>query len=483
MYKSIIQNTLKSCSKSSKIYKNVLGHNIVNRYYSSNNNDNGASPTGSDHRAQGKGKEIVLSFDKSDMSQFPRTINKVNKKYPITEFEKYLQDVTKVKGPMSVDTFIREVLTNPKFGYYMNRDVFGKGGDFVTAPEISNLFGEILGIWCVATWEQMGRPKKLNIVEMGPGRGTLMKDILRSTKVFKDFYSAISVYMLEASPALKKIQKEKLLYFKDPAINFDDKTVGKTPEGVKITWVSRLDDVPDTTPTLFLAQEFYDALPIHVFRFSKDLNTWCEVLVDEDITASNDYHLRFVQSRGSTAMATAVKNYLPEFGIDGYQVELGVAGLAISQLISKRIEKSGGAALIIDYGYDKIVKNSLQAIRNHEFVELLDKPGSADLSVWVDFQTLRRCVKMMKNKTTAIGPVDQGIFLKECGIEPRLMNLLDKLDSKEKMEELILGYKRLVDPAEMGTTYKVITICDKSIVPVGFSTAKSYDDEDLMLDK
>ncbi|KAM9998307.1 hypothetical protein ACTFIY_007976 [Dictyostelium cf. discoideum] len=470
-----ITSTSTSSSSSSSFVNNSLSYTTT-----SNENDIKDKSEEHDHRAKGKGRELLLSFDKSGLAQFPKQVFK-NRKYPITDFEKYLQDITKVRGPMSIDTFIKEVLTNPKYGYYMNKDVFGKGGDFITAPEVSQLFGEMIGIWCVATWEAMGKPKKLQIVEMGPGRGTLMKDILRSTKVFKEFYDSISVHLVEASPANKKTQKQNLLYFKDKAINFDHKTIGETPNGIKVTWVGKLEEVPTDIPTLFLAQEFFDALPIHVFRFSREKNDWCEVLVDEDITEHGEYYLRFVQSKGPTLMTTAVKHLLPEFGLEGYQVELGLAGLAISQQIANRIDKSGGAALIIDYGYDKIVKSSLQAIRDHEFVDILDKPGTADLSVWVDFQTIRKTVKLLKNKSTAIGPVDQGIFLKEMGIEHRLAQIGRKLDSNEKFEELVMGYKKLVDPKEMGTTYKVITICDKNIAPIGFSTSKTYDDEDLMI--
>eukprot|EP01132_Coremiostelium_polycephalum_P000630 gene630-781_t len=419
-----------------------------------------------DHRAKGKSREITISVDKSNLSQFPKSVHTKS---------------TKVKGPFTMDVFIKEVLTNPKYGYYMNKDVFGRGGDFITAPEISQLFGEMIGIWCVATWESMGKPKKLQLVEFGPGRGTLMSDLLRSTKVFKEFYSSItSVQMVETSPTLTNIQKEKLLYFKDKAIGNENINNGKTPNEISIHWNKSIDTVPEDIPSLYIAQEFFDALPINVFHFSKSKG-WVEVLVDEDITEQGPYHLRFVLSNQPTALSKAVHYLLPEFGVDGYQIELGLRGLSIAQLISQRIAKHSGAALIIDYGYDKTIKSSLQAIRNHEFVDLLDNPGSSDLSVWVDFSSIRKYVKHLKNGTTSIGPVDQGIFLKEMGIEPRFAQLAGKLDSEEKFEELLKGVQKLVDPAEMGTTYKVLTIIDKKLQPIGFSTAKEYDDEDLML--
>ncbi|KAF2078047.1 hypothetical protein CYY_000685 [Polysphondylium violaceum] len=458
------------------------GNDNTNNNNNNNNNDknNDSTTTATlDHRATGDVKAVSVSFDKTNMSQFPTTIH-TKKKYPITELEKHLTTIAKVRGPFPVDTLIKEVLTNPKYGYYMNKDVFGQGGDFITAPEISQLFGEMIGIWCVSTWEQMGKPEKFQIVELGPGRGTLMSDLLRCTKVFKEFYAALAgVHMVEASPALRKLQKEKLLYFRDDALKNDAVMTGKTPHEISVTWNQRLEQVPQGLPTLFVAQEFFDALPIHIFQFNKDKG-WCEVMVDEDITYGGPYHLRFVLSKGPNSLVKAIEHLLPEFGVDGYQVELGLAGLAIAQEMSSRIEKSGGAAVIIDYGYDKIIKNSLQAIRDHKFVDILDKPGSADLSVWVDFQTLRKCVKLMKNSTTAIGPVDQGIFLKEMGIEHRLVQIANKEQSQSKVEELVQGYKKLVDPQEMGSTYKVITISSKSITPVGFSTAKEYEDEDFM---
>eukprot|EP01133_Synstelium_polycarpum_P014242 gene14242-16806_t len=380
------------------------------------------------------------------------------------------------EGPFSVDSLIKECLTNPKYGYYMNKDVFGVGGDFITAPEVSQLFGEMIGIWCVATWESMGCPTKLQIVECGPGRGTLMSDILRSTKVFKDFYKAIDVHMVEVSPHLRKMQKTKLLYFKD---DVEGATRGKTPEGINVTWHDNIDTVPKV-PTLFIAQEFFDALPINVFKFSK--GKWSEVLVDEDIGRDGPYHLRFVMSNGPTLMTNAIQYLLPEFGVEDYTVELGIAGLGIAQKMALRINEHSGAALIIDYGQDKAVSNSLQAIRNHEFVDLLDRPGSADLSSWVDFSAIRKCTKHLKKENvTAVGPVDQGIFLKEMGIEHRLERLAKKLGDESKLEELAKSYHKLVGPDEMGTTYKAIVIIDKKLTPVGFSTAKPYEDEDLMI--
>ncbi|EGG15384.1 DUF185 family protein [Cavenderia fasciculata] len=429
-----------------------------------------------DHRAEGKGKELSIAIDRSGLAKFPTSVHTHEKKKPITEFEKYLQSIAQVRGPFPVDTLMKECLTNPKYGYYMNRDVFGRGGDFITAPEISQLFGEMLGIWCVATWESMGKPSKLQIVECGPGRGTLMHDILRSTKVFKDFYQSIEVHMVEVSTHLKSMQKTRLLYYRDDK---PEASQGKSPEGINITWHQSIDTVPNG-PTLYIGQEFLDALPINVFQFTK-AKGWCEVMVDEDISKDGPHHLRFVLSNGPTAMTKAVQYLLPEFGVEGYTVELGVAGLGISQKIALRIAEHSGAALFIDYGKDKILNNSLQAIRNHKFVDILDKPGSADLSTWVDFSAIRKCIKHLKKDVTSVGPVDQGIFLKEMGAEHRLQRLVGKIDEKSKIEELAKSYHKLVSPDEMGTTYKVITILDKKLEPVGFATAKSYDDEELML--
>ncbi|KYQ99749.1 DUF185 family protein [Tieghemostelium lacteum] len=476
------------CSQKSFYTTSNNNHNI-----SDINNDK-TTDNVKDHRAKGESKELKLSFDTSDLSQFPKEIHTKNKKYPITEFEKYLHTVSKLRGPFPIDTFMRECLTNPRFGYYMNKDVFGKGGDFITAPEISQLFGEMVGIWCVSTWEKMGKPKSLRLVEFGPGRGTLMSDLLRSTRVFKDFQDALKqeragVYLIEASPHNRQSQKTKLLYFKEDALKSEVVNSGKTPSDISVHWKNTLDEVPEDigVPTLYIAQEFFDALPVNMFQFSKSRG-WCEILVDEDITKDSPYHLRFVLSNGPNAMVATIqqKQLLPEFGVDGYQMELGVSGMGIAQKISQRIDTSGtGAAIIIDYGYDKVIKNSLQAIRDHQFVDLFDKPGTSDLSVWVDFQSLRRCIKRLKNQTTSIGPVDQGIFLKELGIEHRAMAIaqnLEKENQPEKVEELVKGYQKLVDPVEMGTTYKVLTITHKSIEPYGFSTAKSYDDEDLMIE-
>ncbi|GAM17505.1 hypothetical protein SAMD00019534_006800, partial [Acytostelium subglobosum LB1] len=451
-------------------------------YYSTDNNnkvDNNKDDVASklSKRSQ-QAKEYSFSVDKSGLKRFPATVHTNEKKYAITEFEKYLQTNAQVRGPFSIDTLIKECLTNPKYGYYMNKDVFGKGGDFITAPEISQLFGEMIGIWCVATWESMGRPPRLQLVELGPGRGTLMHDILRSTKVFKDFYKAISCHMVEVSPHLSKMQRTKLLYFKDDK---EGAVSGKTPEDISVTWHESIDQVPNNTPSLYIAQEFFDALPINVFKFSKQKG-WCEVLVDEDITKDGPYHLRFVLSPGPTMMSNAIQYLLPEFGVEDFTVELGVAGLGIAQKIALRIQQHSGAALIIDYGQDKSMQNSLQAIRNHEFVDILDHPGTADLSSWVDFAAIRKCIKHLKKDVTAIGPVDQGIFLKEMGIDHRIEKIAKNLEKDvTKLEDLAKSYYKLVSPEEMGSSYKVITILDKKLSPIGFSTAKSYDDEDMMI--
>ncbi|RLN74586.1 hypothetical protein BBJ28_00014678 [Nothophytophthora sp. Chile5] len=423
-----------------------------------------------------------------------------------------LRSMIEVKGPLTVSEFMQRALSHPDHGYYMKKDVFGSKGDFTTAPEISQMFGELIAVWCVATWQQMGMPTAIKIVEMGPGRGSLMSDFLRAAKSFPPFYQAIELHMVDISPAMQKIQQETLKC--EPV---DDK---KAPEntmrlpdgGPTVRWHQDFANVPHG-PSLMIAQELFDALPVHQFEYTE--RGWCERLVDIDFEDGED-HFRFVLSPGATPATrvyigrekifdpTAV---LPPIsrsnltGVDdlenmsgsmdrviqrldvadvagtpvrtaeaqvGDRIEISPVGIALVQDMAKRISQSGGGALIVDYGHDHPSELSLRGIKDHKFVSVLREPGDVDLSIDVDFATLRRFATE-EPKVKSSGPVGQGTFLKNMGIEHRLAMLMQNTDSEEMQQELFSAYERLVEPDQMGTIFKAMALTQEDIgEPVGF---------------
>lgn len=461
----------------------------------------------------------------------------------------HLASIIKFRGgPITMAEYMHEALTHQEYGYYMNRDVFGKGGDFITSPEISQVFGELMGVWAVSTWQQMGRPSSVNLVELGPGRGTLMADLLRGTASFKDFVAAATVHMVEVSPTLRKIQRAKLQCgdsdVKDggddsgvvamaglprvPANPFSpgaDKgaheghsrisaaDLGMAPRdsgisginGCAIEWHDTLDTVR-AGPTVIIAHEFFDAMPVH--QFQRTERGWCERLVTTAGTPTSDptpageagatgeaehvkiprveaRNLQMVLSPGTTPaghmMIPRRLRDVPDAVREGIrELEVSPRSLAIWERIAERIEEHGGAALAIDYGEEGPLGNTLQGIRGHEFCHVLDDPGDADLSAYVDFGALRQVSTDRGGKVECYGPVTQQALLMSLGIGERLAHLAENADSEEQVERLVAGCERLVGgntgdttaedtPPGMGIRYKAIAMVSKGVGrPVGF---------------
>lgn len=285
-----------------------------------------------------------------------------------------------MRGPLTVAEYMRLALGHPAFGYYMKGDVFGKEGDFTTSPEISALFGELLGIWCIATWEQMGRPERFHLAEIGPGRGSLMDDLLRAARRFPAFYDAMcGVHFVETSPALQEVQKEKLECHQVGDFEY------ATKDGKPVSWYEMFTAVPPDAPLLLVAQELFDALPVHQFQMT-DRGEWRERLIDVN-TDEGRNHLRFVLSPGTTpgliqfegALKRAGKVDLTLQAQEGDIVEFSPASSGLAYEISRRIATVGGAAVFIDYGHDGVVGDTLRGIRKHEFVDPLEDTGVIDL--------------------------------------------------------------------------------------------------------
>jgi NADH dehydrogenase [ubiquinone] 1 alpha subcomplex assembly factor 7 len=320
-------------------------------------------------------------------------------------------------------------LHDPTLGYYATHDPIGAGGDFITAPEISQMFGELLGLWCVQAWRDQGSPSPVRLVELGPGRGTLMADALRAARLDPEFLASIEVVLLEASVGLRKQQAAILETARCPA---------------PVRWVDHLDETLSDRPLFLLANEFFDALPIRQAVLTE--RGWCERMVVVD----GQGNLALAASPVATMLAIPSERGLPEAGAI---YETSPAGEAVVAQIAAVIANKGGAALIVDYGYgaDSGFAETLQAVAEHKFANVLDNPGEADLSAHVDFAALARVAVEAGAKT--YGPVDQGEFLRGLGIVSRAERL-----SRNHLQSVERQLNRLVGAEEMGTLFKALAI-------------------------
>ncbi|KAL8251278.1 hypothetical protein R6Q59_034971 [Mikania micrantha] len=409
----------------------------------------------------------TISVDRSGLNNPPEHSHEPSED---SELVKHLKSIIKFRGgPISVAEYMEEVLINPKAGFYINRDIFGAEGDFITSPEVSQMFGEMVGVWAMCLWEQMGQPNRVNLVELGPGRGTLMADLLRGASKFENFIQSINIHMVEVSPALKKIQKTTLKCNHEDGA---DENTATTFTGTPISWYSTLEEVPIGVPAIIIAHEFFDALP--VYQFQKASRGWCEKMID----VGEDSKFRIVLSPQPTpATLYLLKRFKwarTEELTKLEHVEVCPRAMDLTQTIAKRISSDGGGALIIDYGLDAIVSDSLQAIRKHKFVNILDDPGSADLSAYVDFPAIKNSAEEVSEDVCAYGPITQSQFLGNLGINFRVEALLQNC-TDEQAESLRTGYWRLVGdgdapfwegpneqtPIGMGTRYLAMAIVNK----------------------
>ncbi|KAF5894165.1 Protein arginine methyltransferase NDUFAF7, mitochondrial, partial [Clarias magur] len=326
---------------------------------------------------------------------------------------RHLASKIRATGPITVAEYMREVLTNPVLGYYVKNDMLGAEGDFITSPEISQIFGELLGIWCVSEWMAAGKPKAFQLVELGPGRGSLINDVLR---VFNQLQSvlcgaSVSVHLVEVSSKLSEVQAHCLAGDNSQVCVSDEECVyrtGTTHTGIPISWYRRIEDIPRGF-SIFLAHEFFDALPIH--KFQRTEKGWREVMVDIDPEKPDK--LRFVVFPAPTlASATLV-----QANEQRAHVEVCAEGGVIVQKIASRVSEEGGMALIADYGHNGTKTDTFRGFRGHKLHNVLEAPGSADLTADVDFNYLRT---MAGDAVVCFGPITQRAFLKNMGIDTRL---------------------------------------------------------------
>ncbi|GEQ97779.1 ATP synthase subunit beta [Iodidimonas gelatinilytica] len=341
-----------------------------------------------------------------------------------TPLSKHLHALINATGPISVHRYMSEALMHPDHGYYRKRDPLGAKGDFITAPEISQIFGELLGLWLADRWEAMGRPDPVRLVELGPGRGTLMADAVRAMAVVPGLAQALDIHLVESNEALRKAQGKK----------------------VKAQWHDRFADVPEG-PTLLVANEFFDALPI--YQFVRTASGWAERHVTSD-GKGFDWCLG-----PASAQAALIPETLQTVE-EGALVELCPAALSITDEIAKRINSHGGAALIIDYGYDQSAAGeTLQAIRRHQRVDVFHKPGESDLTAHVNFDHLSQVAQQAGAQVE--GPVTQGDFLRDLGIEIRAALLCRRATEKQACD-IKAAVRRLTAPDMMGILFKAMAI-------------------------
>ena len=336
-------------------------------------------------------------------------------------------NIIKEKKSIPLDKFINIALYDKKLGYYTKKNPFGKKGDFITSPLISNLFGEMLAIWCVAFWEYVGKPKKILLVELGPGEGSLCADLLKTFKQFKNFYNSLEINLLEISDKLKTIQKVKI-------------------NNKKVKWIKKIKEI-NYGPIIFLGNEFFDALPIKQIYKKKKL------FFEKYVALSNDNKkIRIVHKKASNNLIKRIKN-LDLISI-GSTIEYPVEALKFLEAIAKKINKFDGGLLTFDYGNtSKKNKNTLQSVKKHRYANIFSAPGHSDITSHIDFELFYKILK--KNNLNVKKIITQNEFLKKIGILERANILSKKMTFKEKAN-MFYRLKRLLDYREMGFLFKVL---------------------------
>ncbi|MFC5445545.1 class I SAM-dependent methyltransferase [Rhizobium halophytocola] len=349
-----------------------------------------------------------------------------------------IKSLIRANGPMSVTDYFSLCLADPEHGYYQTRNPFGSSGDFVTAPEVSQLFGEMVGLFLVHAWQAHGQPLPVRLVEVGPGRGTMMSDILRVTaRVAPDFYAGATVHLVETSDRLQAVQKKTL-----------------SRHGDKISWQHGFDELPDGF-TLLVANELFDAIPLR--QFVKSGTSFRERMVSLDA----DDNLAF-----TVGVATLDPAYLQDFTRlpdDGTIFEIAPARLSVLQVMCERLKAFGGTTLLIDYGHLTTgFGDTLQAVMAHEFDDPLAHPGLADLTSHVDFEQLVRLAQALEMQVN--GCMHQGDFLRGLGLEQRAQALANG-KSPGIQHDIAIAVDRLAGagPGKMGELFKVLCLSSPTI--------------------
>ena len=345
-------------------------------------------------------------------------------------------------GPISISDFMIDSNQHPKFGYYNNYFPFGKKGDFITSPEISQMFGELIGLWIIDFWKLIGEPNKFNILELGPGSGVLIADVWRVIKQNdKCKNSCKKVLLFESSQKLKKIQKKNL----------------KNSIGTEnIEWINNL-NTKNKTPFILLANEFFDALPIKQIQLTND--GWRERLIGYDSKKNLFY---FTLSNRPTLLEKFIPKKLKGFRI-GQIFEIPTQMIIILNEVFKQIEKSESSILLFDYKKEKKVGNSLKSIKHHQIINPLESPGKSDLSVHIDFDLIKEMSK--DYKINSHGPIAQNKFLINLGILERA-RMLKKNATEHQNNQINFGLDLLLNKKKMGDIFNVMSLTNTKIKKV-----------------
>jgi NADH dehydrogenase [ubiquinone] 1 alpha subcomplex assembly factor 7 len=346
------------------------------------------------------------------------------------------------QGPISVAQFMAMALHDPQSGYYATRDPIGRSGDFITAPEVSQMFGELAGLWIVQCWQDQDKPSPTRLVELGPGRGTLMADALRAiARAAPDFLAAIEIVLVENSPTLRNMQRERL-----------------KAAPVSVRWRESFDDALADQPLFLFANEFFDALPAH--QYVKTPRGWNERM----ITVDESGELAFALSPAPALLPVPAARGAADIGAI---YEISPSAAAIVERIAAAIARHGGAALIVDYGYGEGAGfgETLQAVADHKFAPVLANPGEADLSAHVDFAALSDTAR--EAGAVTFGPIGQGALLAALGIRMRAENLAR--GNPAQAESIAAATERLTGASRMGTLFKAL-----AILPTGASAPPGF---------
>ena len=332
-------------------------------------------------------------------------------------------------GPLPVHDYMAACLGDPEHGYYRTAQPLGRAGDFITAPEISQVFGELLGVWAASMWQAMAAPQPVALIELGPGRGTLAADSLRAAKALPPFRSALRLHLVETSPVLRAEQAHRL-------------------GDAVVDWHDTLDGVPDG-PAIILANEFLDALPVRQIVW--DGGEWRERCVGFD--PARGFHF----TAGNMATPSdAERALLPDDPQEGDIAELRPGAAALLARIARRGRHGPQAALFIDYGHAQVpIGDTLQAVSAHRFAGVFDAPGAHDLTAHVDFRALAGTARAQGLR--AFGPMAQGRLLLELGLEARCHSLM-RAATAQQSEAIMSGARRLADPAQMGELFKAMAV-------------------------
>ena len=337
-------------------------------------------------------------------------------------------------GPLTVEEFMQACLSDEVAGVYASRQPIGGKGDFITSPEISQIFGELVGLWAVAVWQSMGEPSRVTVAEFGPGRGILMADASRAWRGVPKFRDSVSVALIDTSPVMVETQRKTL---KDA--------------GVPLRWYAALDAVPEG-PLVMLANEFIDALPIR--QFIRRGEAWRERLIASDGRGGFTFIDGEAEDEG---------RYLPQAVPEDAILERRPLAHTLMRELGRRANRAPLAALMVDYGHvESGFGDTLQAVRGHRYADVLANPGAADLSSHVDFADLKR--EAVAAGLMTHGPMPQGEFLLKLGLAGRRERLLQRA-TPTQAEAIASGAARLVDPRQMGVLFKALALTSAGLPP------------------